>query len=89
VVAAFLIHTNDLDPSERRIAWPPRLRADEVHAGSRATGIVGLAPRIGVYQLFARLGPHTETFVSVYFGRPHPTSLQLRAANERLAFATP
>jgi hypothetical protein len=65
------------------------VHANDVRAGFRSTGIVGIPERVGVYKLLARLGPHTETFVSVYFGRRHPTAGQLRAANDRLASAAP
>lgn len=86
MIDAFLIHDNP-DPHKRRIKWPPRIGAADIHAGYRATGIVGIPQRIGVYQVIARLGAHWETLVSVYFGRPRPTATQLRAANARLASA--
>jgi hypothetical protein len=86
MVAVTLIH-DDPNHHERLASWPPRVTSAAVHGGYRSTGIVGIPERIGVFRLFARLGPHSETYVVVYFGRPHPTAAQLSAANARLASA--
>jgi hypothetical protein len=59
-------------------AWPPKIRAKDLG------GIEGIPSRSGVYQRFARFGP-VEAYVWAFFGRSHPTSKQVAAANADLA----
>jgi hypothetical protein len=55
--------------------WPPRIRAAGVHSP-----VEGEPPRFSVFQAFIRSG-HTQRFLFVWFGRPHPTRHQLARAN--------
>ena len=64
-----------------RGAWPPRIRARDVHAPFE-----GLARRIGVYQYAARVGS-VEVMVMAFFGRASPSARQLRAVNAELRAA--
>jgi hypothetical protein len=66
--------------AKREVAWPPRIRATDV--GAR---FEGLPRRIGVYQLFARVGKGREIYLVVFFGRADPTPRQIGKANARLA----
>jgi hypothetical protein len=62
----------------RRASWPPTIHAKDVHPGFE-----GVSSRYGVYQLFARFG-RVEGYVWAFFGRAHPTTAQLAAANAEL-----
>ena len=66
----------------RQVAWPLRIRPQEVTAG-----IEGIPSRYGVYQLFARLPNRDSVRVWGYFGRSRPTTAQLQAANTQLRMA--
>jgi hypothetical protein len=68
--------------ARRAIAWPPRIRASDVHAG-----LEGIPSRYGVYQLSARTGRY-DFYVFVFFGRSRPTARQLAAANAELRRST-
>ena len=68
-------------PPEHRLAWPPRLRRDEV-----AGPVEGVAPRIGFAGRFGRLGAFRAS-LWVYFGRRHPTAAQVARANAELRTA--
>ena len=60
------------------IAWPPTITAWQVSAGFE-----GVPRTRGVYQRFGRVGSE-EIDVWAFFGRSHPTSAQLAAANAEL-----
>ena len=62
----------------RRGPWPPTIRAKDVQAGFE-----GVSRHYGVYQLLARFGM-VEAYVWAFFGRAHPTTAQLAAANAEL-----
>ncbi len=62
-------------------AWPARIRATDV-----VSGLEGVSARFGVFQHYQRVGRY-EVTVWAFFGRPHPTAAQLRAANAELAAA--
>jgi hypothetical protein len=64
--------------ARRALSWPPAVRARDVTGGFE-----GVSDRYGVYQLFARFG-RVEAYVWAFFGRTHPTSAQLAAANAAL-----
>lgn len=60
------------------IVSPPTITAGQV-----AAGFEGLPRTRGVYQRFGNLG-RKEVYVWAFFGRSHPTSAQLAAANAEL-----
>ncbi len=80
VVISALIVTERPMAAKRLVAWPARIRAKDVFAGFE-----GLPGRIGVYQLFARIGSGREIILMVYFGQGRPTAGQISKANARLA----
>lgn len=57
--------------------WPVQVRRAALQS------LEGLPGRIGAYQASTRVGSR-EVFLSVYFGRSHPTAAQLHAANSEL-----
>jgi hypothetical protein len=59
--------------------WPPRLHPI-------TAGFEGLPGRIGIVQLIGRVHGY-ETAVWVFFGRPHPTHLQIARARAELGTA--
>src|SRR6476620_12260850 len=59
-------------------SWPPRIRARDL-----SVGFEGEPNRYGVFQTFIRTG-HLERSLFVWFGRAHPTKLQLARANAEL-----
>lgn len=65
----------------RSVVWPAKITANQVG------GLEGVPSRIGTYQLFARLADRREIYLTVFFGRAHPTKAQLARANARLASA--
>jgi hypothetical protein len=59
--------------------WPPRLRPV-------VQPFEGLPTRIGVVQLIGRLRDF-EAYLWVFYGRPHPTRLQVARARAELRAA--
>ena len=68
--------------AKRLIQWPPHIKASDVTGGME-----GVPRRYGVYQLFARLLSKDTVLVWAYFGRSHPSNVQLAAANAQLRSA--
>lgn len=65
----------------RAVAWPPTVRAADVHAP-----LEGAPTRIGAWELSGHVGA-VDVFVNVFFGRPHPSRAQLASAKAELARA--
>jgi hypothetical protein len=80
VVISALIVSERPVVARQRVPWPVRVRARNVVAG-----FDGLPGRLGIYQLFARVGKGREIRLTVHFGRRQPTLSQIRKANARLA----
>jgi|1186.fasta_scaffold47789_2 hypothetical protein len=62
----------------RRAAWPLHVNARDVSGGFE-----GLSGQVGVYQDAVRIGAF-DVALSVFFGRPIPTTRQLSRANAEL-----
>ncbi|HEY3921760.1 MAG TPA: hypothetical protein VGL76_06560 [Gaiellaceae bacterium] len=65
--------------AHRTIAWPPHITS------ATLSGIEGIPNKIGVYQVFARVGGGKEAYVWAFFGRGKPTHAQIAKANAELA----
>lgn len=64
--------------AQRTLAWPPRVTADSVVAGFE-----GISARYGVFQLSGASG-RCDAYVWAFFGRAHPTAIQIARANAEL-----
>jgi hypothetical protein len=69
-------------PGGTRGSWPRRLRSSQV-----VNPFEGAPARIGVIEFSARTGDGVEHSLFVWFGRAHPTRLQLARANAELRTA--